>query len=260
MDGPVSSPYLPARLVVEIEHRGRRETRVFDAGEDRRVIIGRAPNCDLAIESSWLSRKHAMLLCTGVGWQLHDLNSSNGIELNGKRLDQPRVLAVGDVFGIGELRITFVGGDVPARYATQQRLVIDLGAGTATVAGDPLPLSAAELIWFAWLAVNRARGADDGWVVAGADGHAALGAFAAVLLARPWAQAVKTLPLLALARGDDVDDEDLKNVRGKTAQKLRAFCTGARGWLAPLVVPEVSGKNRQRLPMPPASLAIVAPP
>ena len=260
MAGPVSSPYLPAHLVVEIEHGGRREIREFDAGEDRRVIIGRAPSCDLAIESSWLSRKHAMLLCTGVGWQLHDLNSSNGIELNGKRLDQPRMLAVGDVFGIGELRIRFVGGDVPARFASQVRLVIDLGAGTATVAGDALPLSAAELIWFAWLAVHRARGDDDGWVVAGADGHAALGTFTAALLARPWAQAVKTQPLLALARGGDVDDEDLKNLRAKTAQKLRGFCTGGRGWLALLVIPEVSGKNRQRIPIPRASLQIIAAP
>jgi hypothetical protein len=249
----------PAPLVLEVEHGGRREVRVFDAGDDRRVIIGRGPNCDLPIDSALLSRKHAMLLCTGAGWQLHDLGSTNGIEHNGKRVSQPRLLEPGDVFGIGDVvRIYFVGGTVPERLANPAALVVDLVAGTATVDGHALPLSAAELIWFAWLAVNRASG--EGWVVTGVEGHPALRAFAAALLERPWTEDVRTRPLLELARGAAVDDEDLKNLRGKTAQKLRAFCTGDRAWLAPLVVPELAGKSRQRLPLPAASLQVVGAP
>jgi FHA domain-containing protein len=258
MTGPAVSPYLPAKLVVEIVHAGRRETRVFDAGEDRRVIVGRGPSCDLQIESPLLSRKHAMLLCTGLGWQLHDLGSTNGVDLNGVRIAGPRTLAPGDVFGVGELQIRYVGGEVPSGFAATARVIVDLGNGAAMFGGEPLPLSAAELIWFGWLAVNRSRG--DGWVAAGADGHAALGRFAAALLARPWARAVKTAPLLELARGSEVDDEDLKNLRGKTTQKLRAFCAGPRAWLATIIVPEVSGKNRQRIPLPPGSLQVIDPP
>ena len=253
-----SSPYAPARLVVEVEYGGRRETREVDAGADRRVIIGRGTSCEIQVDAAVLSRKHAMLLCTDAGWQLHDLQSSNGIELNGVRVDEPRALSPGDVLGIGELRIRFVAGTVPSRAPNPLRIVVDLDAGQALIAGEPLPLSAAELIWFAWLAVHRATGV--GWVVAGADGHAALGAFAAPLLDRPWGRAVKTRPLLDLARGRDVDDEDLKNLRGKTAQKLRAFCTGDRSWLAPLLVPEVSGKHLQRLPLAPGLLDIVGRP
>src|SRR5215470_2559743 len=150
MPGPAVSPYIPAKLVVEIVHRERRETRTFDAGEDRRVIVGRAASCDLQIESPLLSRKHAMLLCTGLGWQLHDLGSTNGVELNGARIAGPRTLAPGDVFGVGELQIRYVGGEVPAQFAAAARLVVDLGTGAATIAGEPLPLSAAELIWFGW--------------------------------------------------------------------------------------------------------------
>ena len=255
---PNPNRYAPARLVVEVEHDGRREPREFDASRDRRVILGRGSSCDLQVDSRLLSRKHAMLLCTGAGWQLHDLGSTNGIEVNGVRVEQPRLLVPGDVFGVGELRIRFIAGAVPDRIANPARVVVDLVTGVATVVDEPLPLSAAELIWFAWLAVHRATG--DGWAVAGADGHAALRAFAAVLLARPWASAVKTKPLLDLVRGRDVDDEDLKNLRGKTAQKLRGFCAGTRGWLASLVVPEVSGKHRQRLPVPPGSLEIIGAP
>ena len=258
MTGPGDDRYAPARLVVEVEHAGRREIREFDAARDRRVIVGRGSSCDLRVESALLSRKHAMLLCTGAGWQLHDLGSTNGIELNGVPVDQPRLLSEGDVFGLGELRIRFVSGVVPDRIANPVRVVVDLAGGTATVMGEPLPLSAAELIWFGWLAVHRGTG--DGWAVAGADGHAALRGFAAALLGRPWASAVKTRPLLDLARGLDVDDEDLKNLRGKTAQKLRAFCTGKRAWLAGLLVPEVSGKHLQRLPLPASSVQIIGAP
>jgi hypothetical protein len=252
------SPYAPARLVVEVEHGGRRELREVDAGADRRVIIGRGDSCEIRIDAAVLSRKHAMLLCTDAGWQLHDLQSSNGIELNGVRVEEPRALSPGDVFGIGELRIRFVDGTVPMRQPNPLRVVVDLDGGRALIAGEALPISAAELIWFAWLAVHRATG--DGWVVAGADGHAAFGAFAAALLYRPWGRAVKTRPLLDLAHGREVDDEDLKNLRGKTAQKLRAFCTGGRGWLAPLLVPEVSGKHLQRLPLAPGLLDIIGRP
>lgn len=253
-----ASPYAPARLVVEIEHRGQRETRELDAGSDRRVIIGRGASCEIRIDSPVLSRKHAMLLCTDGGWQVHDLQSSNGIELNGARIKEPRALSPGDVLGVSDVHIRFIDGSAPARTAPRARVVIDLDAGRATVADEPIPVSAAELIWFAWLAVHRAAG--PGWVVAGAAGHAALGAFARALLDRPWAQAVKTRPLLELAQGRDVDDEDLKNLRGKTVQKLRAFCAGDRGWLAPLLVPEMSGKHLQRLPLAPDLLDILGRP
>ncbi|MFZ5471844.1 MAG: FHA domain-containing protein [Myxococcota bacterium] len=245
-----------ANLILEVEHKGERAVRVFDASQDRRVIIGRAPNCDLVIESAHLSRKHAMLLCTGAGWLLQDLGSTNGVLLNGKRVANSRPLQPGDVISMsGEIRLHFVGGEVPERLVKPVNLVVDLEQGAARLGEQDLPLSAAELIWFAFLAVHRSQ--SEGWVVAGTDGHAALRAFAASLLDRPWARQMKTRPLIDLAHGEEVDDEDLKNLRGKTAQKLKAFCTGSRAWMAGLLVPEVSGRNLQRLPLPPSAYRLI---
>lgn len=230
-------------LVVELRSgSGEVRTLRFDAAFDRRVIIGRANECDIVLQDSGVSRKHGMLLATPGGWRVHDLGSSNGTWLNG-RLVKEAAFGKNDVvrIGLSELRIVS-GADEAAR------LVVDLESGTARVGDEALPLSAAELVWFGYLAVHAARGG--GWVIAGADGHADFADFTTWVFERDWAKAVKSKPLLDLSRGREVDDEDLKNLRGKTAQKLRAFCSGTRGWMEALVVPEVEGKNRQRLPGP----------
>ena len=231
---------------------GARTVHTFDAAEDRRVIIGRAPSCDLVLVEGGCSRKHAMLRSTQAGWVVEDLGSSNGTLLNG-RVIQSSPLEQGDVVQIGRALIHLVSAAAP-----QTRLVVELLEGHATLDTERLPLSAAELIWFGFLSLHRATGA--GWVVAGKDGHPQLRAFAAALLERAWALEVKSQPLRDLARGEDVDDEDLKNLRGKTAQKLRAFCAGSRGWMAALLVPEVSGKNLQRLPLTSAAITLLGAP
>lgn len=228
-------------LTVEVRTAAGTKTLSFDSAFDRRVIIGRASECDLVVHDSGVSRKHTMLLSTPAGWRVEDLGSSNGTYLNGRQVSSAP-FGRGDVVSVGQTEIALVNAS-----AAPVQLVVDLAAGTAALGGEALPLSAAELIWFSYLASHRARG--DGWVLAGRDGHPELARWTKSLLSREWASGVKTRPLLDLAAGEDVDDEDLKNLRGKTAQKLRGFCSGPRGWMAPLLVPEVQGKNRQRLPL-----------
>lgn len=242
-------------LTLEVRSQAGKSTRhAFDATVDRRIIIGRASSCDLVLTESGASRKHAMLICADAGWLLTDLGSTNGVELNGARVTASHPVEPGDVVRIGatEIRLLTLGA-LPEPYAAR-KLEVELDEGFAKLGDETLPLSAAELIWFAWLASNRAGG--EGWVTAGRDGHAAFGAFTATLLTRAWAASLRSAPLVQLARGHDVDDEDLKNLRGKTAQKLRAFCVGKRAWLAALVVPEVKGKNQQRLPLATAAVVV----
>ncbi len=247
----MASPPPSAQLQLEVQRPdGSRSVHVFDAATDRRVIIGRAASCDLVVEDGGCSRKHAMLLCSGTGWTLQDLGSSNGVTLNGRNV-QSGPVDPGDVLAIGRTRIRLLSASaLPRELGRPTQLTVDLLTGRADFDAVTLPLSPAELVWFGYLSSHRARGA--GWVVAGIDGHAGFRRFAAALLDRDWARGVKTRPLLALARGDDVDDEDLKNLRGKTAQKLKQFCTGEHGWMAEHLVPVVSGKNLQRLPLPSA--------
>ena len=139
--------------------------------------------------------------------------------------------------------------------ASPPELEVDLTKGRARVDGEILALSAAELVWYAHLAVARAAGGE-GWVLAGQEGHAALRAFVRGIGAQAWIEDIRTRPLLELLASDDwVDDDDLRNVRGKTVQKLKKWC--AEHQAAKLLVPEVDGRHRQRIALPGSRIRIL---
>jgi len=73
----------------------------------RRTRIGRAPSCELHIDSSSVSRHHALVL-TGAGETIiEDLNSTNGVIVNGRHVTR-QVLSDGDLLTIGEIQFRYV--------------------------------------------------------------------------------------------------------------------------------------------------------
>ena len=140
--------------------------------------------------------------------------------------------------------------------ATPPGLTVDLRTGEASADEIPLRLSAAELVWYGFLARERRRGGE-GWVLAGQDGHAALGSFLRELGDRPWIEEIRTRPLLDLRNAGEVSDEDLRNMRGKTVQKLKRWCEVHRPSAARWLVPEVEGNRRQRLPLPAREITLL---
>ena len=70
------------------------------------LIIGRdARQADLVVARADVSRRHAQLSPTlSGGWQICDLESTNGLQLNGDRIDGPTELADGDVISLGRAR------------------------------------------------------------------------------------------------------------------------------------------------------------
>jgi hypothetical protein len=71
------------------------------------LVIGRAPDCDLAVRDILLSRRHCRLEEHPAGWVLIDLASKNGTFVNGQKLLVPYVLVGYDVVQIGRARICF---------------------------------------------------------------------------------------------------------------------------------------------------------
>ena len=72
------------------------------------LVIGRAPDCDLAVRDILLSRRHCRVEeHAATGWTLIDLDSKNGTYVNGQKLSAPHLLAGYDVVQIGRARIVY---------------------------------------------------------------------------------------------------------------------------------------------------------
>ena len=95
-----------ARLV--IHEPGRAATEV---GLLRDVtVIGRAPQCDIVLDSQFASRQHARVEHVGDGYVVRDLQSRNGTMLNDRRLRKAAKLTRGDEIRIADTLLLFDDG------------------------------------------------------------------------------------------------------------------------------------------------------
>jgi general secretion pathway protein A len=78
-----------------------------------RFVIGRTADNDLHVESKFISRHHAQLVTAPEGSVIEDLNSTNGVYLNGKRVRRHK-LQPGDVIKLGQHELTYYGVEAPA--------------------------------------------------------------------------------------------------------------------------------------------------
>ena len=76
------------------------------------VTIGRHVSNRLVLDDNLASRAHAVIEHTKGGYQVRDLNSSNGTFLNGQKVGGAAPLKPGDQVSIGGTRITLVGADL----------------------------------------------------------------------------------------------------------------------------------------------------
>jgi ABC-type multidrug transport system ATPase subunit len=86
---------LPVRLP-----RGATPIDELFSGKDR-LVIGRAPDCDLCLPHPMVSRYHALLERQPDGLRLRDLASVNGVWVAGQRITEPVQLREGERVGIG---------------------------------------------------------------------------------------------------------------------------------------------------------------
>jgi hypothetical protein len=70
----------------------------------QRTLIGRSEDNDVCLPSPYLSRHHAVIVGTPQGYYLVDLNSVNGVLVNGQRIERS-ALCDEDVLGLGPFRL-----------------------------------------------------------------------------------------------------------------------------------------------------------
>jgi pSer/pThr/pTyr-binding forkhead associated (FHA) protein len=80
--------------------------RQFPLGEGA-IVIGRADDATLRIDSGGVSRHHARIVVNGDEARVEDLGSKNGTFVDGKPLTSARLLREGDEIRVGPVALTF---------------------------------------------------------------------------------------------------------------------------------------------------------
>jgi hypothetical protein len=79
------------------------ERRILDG---RQIVLGRSRDCDIQLADPNVSRRHAELRQEGESYWIVDLDSTNGIEVNGRRVKRAK-LSDGDTFTLGSTDVRF---------------------------------------------------------------------------------------------------------------------------------------------------------
>jgi FhaA, N-terminal domain/FHA domain len=108
---PEPDAVVPDEAEGEPEPAGHDAAHLIVNGErhplDRRaVMIGRSQDCDIQIADPNISRRHAEVRQEEDSYSIVDLGSTNGLEVNGKRVRHAR-LEDGDTIVIGSTEVVF---------------------------------------------------------------------------------------------------------------------------------------------------------
>lgn len=101
--------------VAETQRPASVELEIIERGRSRRVevrcpfVVGRATDAEVLLMDPEASRHHARFESDGTAVFVTDLQSSNGIYLNGQRVTDSIEVRAGDAIDLGSTRMIFTG-------------------------------------------------------------------------------------------------------------------------------------------------------
>ena len=81
---------------------------------ENEYTVGRSESCDIVIKEPTLSRKHARLSREGSDWFIEDLGSTNGITVNGEKIE------AGEKVRVGAGDAVVLGTTVPLEFESEE--------------------------------------------------------------------------------------------------------------------------------------------
>jgi len=110
------------------DERGSRD-EVFELAEV--TVLGRTEPSQIVLAHSSVSREHASIRATSQGYVIEDMNSTNGTQLNGEKI-QRAALHNGDVIRIHDFALEFVDDPKPKSRSIESG-VLSASTGSATL-------------------------------------------------------------------------------------------------------------------------------
>jgi|GEM_PF-556718 len=148
---------MPACLTLHFSAAPAREVVLPEGCE---TVVGRDPECGVAVEDDRVSRRHAALTHGPSGWTLADLGSKNGTLVDGLPVESVRLAEQSWIsFGGLVARFQAVAGSVETLQAERlRRLTTALGARRALDPGVGLPSLLSRVVASTLALANAERG------------------------------------------------------------------------------------------------------
>ena len=93
-----------AIAIIEVFRNGKIEQVMNIAEVPPRIMLGRGDDCELRLDSKFVSRHHALIFCTNEGVCIEDLNSFNGTVVNSSKVSRCDLRA-DDTVTIGDFQL-----------------------------------------------------------------------------------------------------------------------------------------------------------
>jgi len=126
---------------LEISYRGGTTHEVEVPGSV--CVLGRDPGCDVVLNDTKCSRRHAVLEDGPEGLFVRDRGSANGVYVNGRRVDEAR-LRPGDTLRLGEVQLKLLADVGETVVVAPDDLELRTRPGTPRPPEIDLPLHAGE--------------------------------------------------------------------------------------------------------------------
>ena len=126
----------PSLLKVSLDRDSRRRVQSFSTP----FRIGRSNECELSINDEYVSRTHAEVVFGNGMWCIRDLNSANGLYLDGQRVNEIELKGPTTIrLGVAGPEILFEPASATRATAVQAERSGESATPTSKTAKDPVP-------------------------------------------------------------------------------------------------------------------------